>query len=231
MELWTAFLLGLGGSLHCVGMCGPLALALPGGRDGVLRFAFGRLCYNGGRIITYALLGGVIGMVGGFFGLAGVQQYLSVGLGITLLLSAILWLSRRNPLVLELPFGAGIIALKGKLGGLLVRDRRGGLLLIGLLNGLLPCGLVYMGLVASLATGGLWQGMAYMAVFGAGTLPLMLATVFVGRVVRPRQWQGLRQAAPFGLALLGVLLVLRGLSLDIPFVSPILQEALAGHHH
>ncbi len=68
----------------------------------------------------------------------------------------------------------------------LIRDRRGGLLLIGLLNGLLPCGLVYMGLVASLATGGVWQGMAYMAVFGAGTLPLMLATVLVGRVVRPR---------------------------------------------
>ncbi len=68
----------------------------------------------------------------------------------------------------------------------LIRDRRGGLLLIGLLNGLLPCGLVYMGLVASLATGGAWQGMAYMAVFGAGTLPLMLATVLVGRVVRPR---------------------------------------------
>ena len=230
MELWTAFLLGLGGSLHCVGMCGPLALALPGGRDGLWRFAAKRLLYNGGRVITYALLGGFFGLLGDLFGLAGLQQALSIGLGVGLLLSAALWLSRKRPMVLKLPFTAAVVALKNRLGGLLRQERRGGLLYIGLLNGLLPCGLVYMALAGSLASGGLWHGMVYMAVFGAGTMPLMLATVFVGRVLRPQRWQVLREWAPVGLALLGALLILRGLALDIPFVSPLLQQGMTAHH-
>lgn len=230
MELWTAFLLGLGGSLHCVGMCGPLALALPGGRAGVLQFALGRLLYNGGRIVTYALLGGFFGLAGGVLGLAGLQQALSVVLGIGLLVSAGLWFARRRLVVVQLPFNSLVAVLKGKLGGLLRRERRGGLVLIGLLNGLLPCGLVYMGLMGSLATAGAWRGMVYMAVFGAGTLPLMLATVAIGRIVQPQRWLALRQLVPVGLALLGVLLVLRGLALDIPFVSPLLLEGAGSHH-
>ncbi len=158
------------------------------------------------------------------------QQVLSIGLGIGLLLSAAMWYSRRKPFILQLSYTSGVVTLKNKLGGLLYRNQRGGLFLIGLLNGLLPCGLVYMGLMASLATDGAWRGMTYMAIFGAGTLPLMLLALLVGRVVQPLRWRVLQPLAPVGLALLGVLLVLRGLALDIPFVSPLLHAGAMGHH-
>jgi hypothetical protein len=230
MELWTAFALGLGGSLHCVGMCGPLALALPGGRGGTWGFAVGRLLYNGGRIVTYAALGGLFGLLGGFLHWGGMQQALSVVLGIGLLLSGLWWLVRWPVFTSVITTAMGVAALKRALGGLLQQNTRYALLLIGMVNGLLPCGLVCFALAGSLAAGGPLRGMAYMAVFGSATLPLMLAIVLMGRLVRPERWRFLRQFAPMGMVLLGILLVLRGLALDIPFVSPILQGDMARHH-
>ncbi|MDX1641349.1 MAG: sulfite exporter TauE/SafE family protein, partial [Balneolaceae bacterium] len=64
MELWTGFTLGLLGSFHCIGMCGPIALAIPGHNSSAgASFLRGTL-YNSGRIITYALIGSVFGILG-----------------------------------------------------------------------------------------------------------------------------------------------------------------------
>ncbi|HLH54850.1 MAG TPA: sulfite exporter TauE/SafE family protein, partial [Verrucomicrobiae bacterium] len=88
-----ALILGLAGSLHCAGMCGPLALALPAGAGSSSGFLAGRLAYNGGRIMTYCALGLMFGLVGHSLVLAGVQRWTSIGLG--LLLMAGLFSSRQ----------------------------------------------------------------------------------------------------------------------------------------
>src|ERR1035441_277600 len=86
MDLWTAFLLGLVGSLHCAGMCGPLALALPAAGNTTAGYLLGRVAYNTGRIITYCLLGIVFGLAGWTFLLAGLQRWTSIALGAAALL-------------------------------------------------------------------------------------------------------------------------------------------------
>ena len=91
--LWTAFMLGFVGSLHCAGMCGPLAMAVPvvgTGRGGIV---FSRLIYNLGRVATYATMGLLIGLLGQAFALAGVQRWISLTAG-ALILAGVLVSSR-----------------------------------------------------------------------------------------------------------------------------------------
>src|SRR5262245_33676687 len=140
MEYWTAFILGLVGSLHCAGMCGPLALALPSPSHGTPGFIAGRLAYNFGRLITYSLLGMVFGVAGHALWLAGVQRWTSIILGLVLLAGLIM--SRR--VALALPFARLVERLKLPMSTLLRRRSLPALTLLGLLNGLLPCGLVYV---------------------------------------------------------------------------------------
>ena len=230
MEIWTAFLIGLGGSFHCVGMCGPLALALPGGGAYSLHLVTGRLLYNAGRVVTYALLGGIFGLVGRMVQMAGLQQTLSILLGAAIILSGLAPLFGRRVALPGAFLGRGVEALKASLSRLFQSRNRTSLLFIGLLNGLLPCGFVYLGLAGSLTTGSVAGGMAYMALFGLGTVPLMLAVSLSGHLVSVdvRQWA--RRLLPVGMLVLGTLFVLRGLGLGIPYVSPILGGDMAGHH-
>jgi len=106
MEPWTAFILGLAGSLHCAGMCGPLALAMPRTGSTAVTFALGRLSYNAGRVLTYILLGIVAGSIGGTLVLAGVTRWLSIGAGGLMVVAALV--STRGGFdswILKLPFG------------------------------------------------------------------------------------------------------------------------------
>ncbi len=89
MEVWTGFVVGLLGSLHCVGMCGPIVAALPQGEGGKLSFLYGRLLYNCGRVITYALIGLVFGLIGKTIFMAGYQQGLSIAIGVVIILAVI----------------------------------------------------------------------------------------------------------------------------------------------
>ena len=216
MELWTAFLLGLVGSLHCVAMCGPLVLALPTvGHTGV-SFAVGRAAYNFGRILTYGLLGVVLGALGRTLALAGVQRWVSLGAGVVVLggwLASSRW---ARPSIATHFVGW----LKAAFAQRLRRRSLAAMLTLGLLNGLLPCGLVYAASAGAVATGGFVSALSYMLVFGVGTLPMMISLGFVGRrfhdalrVYQPR-------LVPICLVLLGMLLIARGLSLGIPYLSP-----------
>jgi uncharacterized protein len=216
MELWTAFILGLAGSLHCAGMCGPLALALPpvGGMSG--GFAAGRCAYNLGRVLTYCVLGLVFGLVGRTLLLAGVQRWVSIGLGVVLVTG--LFGSRR--LSGWFPVARLVEELKSRMSVLLRRRSILALGLLGLLNGLLPCGLVYVACAGATATGGLGTGAAYMAVFGLGTVPMMLGISLSGNLVPVSFRLKLRKVVPVSVFLLATLLILRGLSLGIPYVSP-----------
>jgi hypothetical protein len=227
MELWTAFMLGLVGSLHCAGMCGPLALALPAGEGRAVNHFVGRLAYNLGRLVTYCALGVVFGLIGKTLLLAGIQRWLSISLGV-LLLSG-LFLSRR--LALWRPVTAVVDRVKHAMGFLLRRRSADGLLVLGLLNGLLPCGLVYVACAGATATGDLFQGALYMLAFGVGTVPMMLAISLSGRLVPFSLRLKLLKAVPVAVFLLASLLILRGMELGIPYVSPVLASETPGCCH
>lgn len=216
MDSWTALLLGLLGSLHCAGMCGPLALALPTTGARPRDFVAGRLAYNLGRIVTYCLLGLVFGLVGQSLVLAGVQRWASIGLGVALLLG--LFGSRR--LAPALALTRLVDRLKSGMAGLLRRRSIAALGVLGLLNGLLPCGLVYAACAGAVATGSLVSGARYMALFGVGTVPMMLAIGLSGKLLPVSRRLKLVRVVPAAVCLLAALLILRGLSLGIPYLSP-----------
>lgn len=216
MDYWTAFVLGLVGSLHCAGMCGPLALALPGAGASPARFAAGRLAYNLGRIVTYCAIGLVFGLFGKTLLLAGIQRWVSISLGVILI--AGLFASRK--LALWKPVTWLVNNLKARMSQLLRQRSLVSVGLLGLLNGLLPCGLVYVAAAGATATGTILNGAIYMAAFGAGTLPMMLA-IGLGGKLAPISWRlKLRGAIPISVFLLGTLLILRGMALGIPYLSP-----------
>lgn len=215
MELWAAFTLGLVGSLHCAGMCGPLALALPVAGNTRFHFITGRLFYNGGRILTYCVIGAVFGLVGKSLALAGFQKWVSLTAGILIL--AGLALSTR--LGTALPVTRAVVWLKAQLGQRLRQPGFRSLFLLGMLNGLLPCGLVYVAATAAAATS--HGSLLFMASFGLGTLPVMLGLALAGQKLRSLFNFKLQKLVPISVAVLGVLLVLRGMELGIPYISPV----------
>lgn len=215
MDLASAFILGLFGSLHCAGMCGPLALALPRAERNRGLLA-GRLFYNAGRLVTYALIGIIFGVVGQSLVLAGVQRWASIALGVVLLagLFASRRLARLNPMLRVVQW------LKTRMGMLLSKRSLTALGMLGMLNGLLPCGLVYVAAAGATVTGSALAGAGYMAAFGAGTVPMMLAISLSGSIVPVQLRLKLLNVVPFAVFALASLLILRGLSLGIPYISP-----------
>jgi sulfite exporter TauE/SafE len=219
MEFTTALVLGLVGSLHCAGMCGPLALALPPAGKTATGHAAGRLAYNGGRIVTYCALGLLFGLLGKTLLLAGVQRWLSIALGVALLVG--LFASRQ--LALWRPMASLVERVKARMSFLLRRRSWAALFGLGLLNGLLPCGLVYVAGAGATATGSLVHGAIYMAAFGFGTIPMMLALSLSGRLIPFSLRLRLLKVVPVAVFLLASLLILRGMGLGIPYVSPTLS--------
>ncbi len=220
MVYLSALTLGLIGSFHCVGMCGPIALAIPLKTSSWLARITGGLIYNIGRAITYALMGIVFGLLGRGLVMSGFQQWVSVIMGAIMILSVI------TPSLYKNRFNAekGIFSFVGKvklsLGKLFTQRSYGSLFLIGLLNGLLPCGLVYVAIAAAIATGSSVGGGLFMFIFGLGTLPMMLAISLIGNLITLELRKKITRLIPYAIVFIGILFVLRGLSLGIPFLSP-----------
>ncbi len=226
MELWTAFVLGLAGSAHCAGMCGPLALALPRGAGaGWWPHLTGRLAYNLGRVGTYGLLGLVFGWLGRSLAMVGVQRWVSIGLGAAFLVGAVLSRGPRLPW----PNLMAWPAVRRLFGRLLRTPGVAALTLLGGLNGLLPCGLVYAAGAGAALSGGVLAGVEYMAVFGLGTVPMMLGLALAGGVLQMPLRARLQKAIPVCLGLMGVWLIVRGLGLGIPYLSPDLRQPSCCH--
>ena len=216
MDFSVAFFLGLLGSLHCAAMCGPLMLALPGRAAGAGRFVAGRIIYQLGRVLTYCLLGVMAGLIGKSLFLAGLQRWLSMALGVAVLVGFLV----SKKIALAAPVVRLVAILKTAMSAQLRRRNFSALALLGMLNGLLPCGLVYVAMAGAVARGTLREGMFYMAVFGLGTLPTMLGISLSGKLFPLPLRLKLRRAIPFGVCLLAGLLILRGMALGIPYVSP-----------
>lgn len=216
MEFWTAFLLGLVGSAHCAGMCGPLALALPTTGNTHATFLIGRVLYNSGRLATYATLGAIFGLIGQSFALAGFQRWISLAAGAAILLG----LLASSRFALGLPAITAVGWLKSSFGKLLQQRSLTSVFLLGLLNGLLPCGLVYAAAAGATATGHFLDGALAMLAFGLGTVPMMLGFSLAGPRLHTTFRFRLQRFIPASLAIVGALLILRGLALGIPYLSP-----------
>jgi sulfite exporter TauE/SafE len=226
--MWQAavagILLGLVSSFHCVGMCGPLALALPVHHLQKMQQALAVLLYNVGRVITYSLLGGLFGWLGRRIYIAGFQQWFSITMGIVILVLAFLFyfLNRSFSPAWLRGFHNSIQRVMGKL---LQSPRLHHYFLLGMANGLLPCGMVYLAIAGALSTTGISESVLFMAAFGAGTLPAMLILSFFGVHLKLSLRRQIKKAVPYIVAGMAVLLILRGMNLGIPFVSPVMANA------
>lgn len=219
----AALSMGMLGSFHCVGMCGPLALSLPLSDNSSWSKFSGAFLYNAGRVVTYSAFGLVFGAVGKSVALFGYQQWLSLLLGVLIIVFILLPKKTKaiNNSNLVMSFFEKI---RAALGQLFFKKNYSSLFSIGLLNGLLPCGLVYMAAAGAVATGDMVNSVLFMAFFGLGTLPVMWSVAFFGNYVSIGLRQKIRKAYPYMMALMACLLILRGLGLGIPYVSPAVNQ-------
>jgi len=216
----AGFSLGMVGSLHCVGMCGPLAIALPVQHLTAVKKFVSLLIYQLGRIVTYAALGLLFGSLGRGLYLAGLQQWLSVGLGIFILISALVYFLRKR--TVHLIFLNRFYSMIQLVIGKLLRSGKGvpAFFLMGMANGFLPCGMVYMAVAGAVSSVSITHSVIFMALFGAGTLPAMMMVGYFGQTIPMSMRTSMRKAVPYFIAVMGLILVLRGLNLGIPFISP-----------
>ena len=216
VDLSLALLMGLTGSLHCAGMCGPIVWVMPFQSFAGMKRWIAVLVYHFSRISVYALLGFILFSFRSLFH-PEIQQYISIGLGTLLLLAGFLSFFPTFATSMRLPWSGFVTRHLGRFIG---NPGLGTLALSGFLNGMLPCGLVYMALSLAVAAPAATDALLMMYVFGLGTMPvLILLTVLKGRISFLRG-TGLRKAVPVVMLVFGSLFVLRGLNLGIPYVSP-----------
>lgn len=217
----TGFLLGLGGSLHCIGMCGPIAIALPGPKLKTRwqKIASDKMAYQFGRVATYTMLGTIVGIGGCYIALAGYSKILSITSGLLMILALSAQLLWQRELISGRLVEKTIAPLKRALGILLKKHDTLTHFSIGLLNGLLPCGLVTAALIGSLGMGSIGSGAIFMFGFGLGTLPLMSMVALGGSQISCTLKRRLRFAAPaIGIAI-AVLFLLRGMSVKTSYAK------------
>ena len=218
--LWSAFILGLLGSFHCVGMCGPIAFMLPVDRTNSIKKVSQIATYHIGRLLAYATIGLFFGIIGKNLYIFGVQQQLSIIIGVLMIVVAVLPYKTINKYNASKPLHKLISKIKSKLGSALKRKSADTFLTIGFLNGFLPCGLVYMAVFGSLVSSSITEGILYMALFGLGTIPLMTTAIYLGKFLNATIKQRIQKAIPVFVVVIGVLFILRGLGLGIPYLSP-----------
>jgi sulfite exporter TauE/SafE len=220
--IWTALVIGFAGSLHCLGMCSPLAMAVTNMSPAII---LNRLLYNLGRILTYGLMGAVVSTIGMGFPLIRYQNLLSIVLGISLLA-----IGFAGGTALRIPFvskglGSFSVFLKGMFSRFLKKTGYGSTFLLGSLNGVLPCGLSFLALTYCLTLAGPADGFIFMIGFGIGTLPVMIGLTGIFYWVLNRFHLNVRTITTGMLMLSGVILIVRVFILHLPHANSI-QEGV-----
>ena len=215
------FLMGLIGSVHCIGMCGPLVMAIPISHQSNFQKWVSILLYHFGKISSYTVLGILLGLFGSSLPLFGLQENLSLVIGSIMLLYVLY--------VFVIKSKWGIPFLKSnilytliikKMGALFKSKNSSSFYLIGFLNGLLPCGMIYVALTSAIATQSVLQGGMIMAFFGLGTMPALIMVAIGGQYMDRTVRTKLQSLLPVFIFSMGILLILRGLNLGIPYLSP-----------
>lgn len=216
----SALVFGLLTGFHCIGMCGPIAVALPLKSDTRFSKFTSTTLYNLGRTITYAIMGMIFGFFGQSFAMAGFQKWVGIIMGSVMILYVIFPAIFKNKFNIE-TFGQQYTgALRSRLAKLFGKRSYSSLFVIGLLNGLLPCGPVYAAIAAAIATGSVIYGTAFMFLFGLGTIPIMMTLSLIGHKISTSLRKKLSKLIPVTIVIIGALFILRGLGLGIPFLSP-----------
>mgnify|MGYP003587153196 CR=1 FL=1 len=224
MDFITPLTIGIVGSLHCMGMCGPIVVALPLKNQNLFTRILGAILYNSGRVITYGVLGLLFGLLGRGIHMAGFQQWTSIILGIVMIVSVLFPFVFREKITVGNLLAGMAARLITRLKKLFASRSYRSLLLIGLLNGLLPCGLVYVAIAGAISSGSVVSGSLFMVLFGLGTIPLLLLAALASDAIGQRIRAKMQRAVPYFVFFLGVLFILRGMSLGIPFISPTAEK-------
>ncbi len=225
MELWTALFLGFAGSFHCVGMCGPIAMSIPRSSSRFFVLTSHAFIYNSGRILVYAALGLIFGLLGTQITIAGFQGWISILLGVGIVSAVIVnrfFKSRPKPISLE-KFNQRV----SKYYGLLLRkESLPALFGMGVLNGLLPCAFVYSGLAVAVLTESPSHSMMYMALFGLGTFPAMYFMYLAPSILSLDLRNSIRKLVPYLAFSLGLFLIARGIALQDLYLPRIIAESV-----
>ena len=218
--LYSALIFGLISSFHCIGMCGPIAMMLPVDHKNPTKKALQILTYQLGRLTAYSTLGLLFGLMGRGLFLAGMQQRMSIAVGVMMI--AIVLIPERifAKYNFSKPVYKLISKVKTSLGSQFKRKTPDALFTIGLLNGFLPCGLVYAALFGAIAMQNVGLGVTYMFLYGLGTIPLMSAVVYVSNFITVPFRNKLQKVIPIVTVIIGTLFILRGMGLGIAYVSP-----------
>lgn len=231
--LWSALIFGLLGSFHCVGMCGPIAFLLPLDRKSKRKRIAQLVSYHSGRILTYSLIGLVFGLVGKSLNLFGIQQQLSIIIGIGMIAMVVIPSRIFNRYNVSKPIYKAVAKVKSAMGAELKKKDPSTFFTIGFLNGLLPCGLVYIAVFGALASGGSLYGALYMILFGLGTIPLMTTVIYLGNFLKGQAKQRILKVIPVFVVIIGMLFILRGMGLGIKYISPpdsVAVETVSANH-
>jgi sulfite exporter TauE/SafE len=218
--LYTAFIFGLISSFHCVGMCGPIAMMLPLDRNNEAKKGTQILTYHIGKLSAYGILGLIFGLLGRSFYLAGLQQQLSIFVGILMIMVAVVPEKEFAKYNFSKPIYRIITKVKSSLGQQFKSKSYKSLFTIGLLNGFLPCGMVYVAIFGAIAMQSISMGIVYMLLFGLGTIPLLTAVIYISNLLSFSFRGNLQKMIPLVAVLIGMLFIIRGLGLDIPYLSP-----------
>lgn len=218
--LYSALIFGILGSFHCVGMCGPIAFMLPVSRDNSIKKFMQIFLYHFGRLLSYGLIGLTFGMLGESFNLFGIQQHLSIAAGILMIAVIVIPSKIFGKYNLSRPLYKVVGKIKSSLGTALKKKTPDTFFTIGFLNGFLPCGLVYMAIVGAIASGDILEGSIYMVLFGIGTIPLMTTAVYFSGMLNGIMRRKVQKVIPAFVIIVGLLFIVRGMGLDIPYLSP-----------
>lgn len=218
--VFAGFILGLLGSLHCIGMCGPIAMMLPVSKTNRTKKHLQIVLYHLGRIVTYSVLGTIFGLVGKGLFLTGLQQQLSIIIGVLMILLVVFPKISHTLTFKVSPVTTALNKLKLQLGLYLKKESYYAIFTIGFFNGFLPCGMVYLALVGAIAMESLFESTLYMFLYGLGTVPLLSVLIYVKDAFSNTFRNKLQKAIPVFVVVIGVLFIVRGLGLDIPYISP-----------
>jgi sulfite exporter TauE/SafE len=215
-------LLGLGmgfmGSMHCIGMCGPLVMSIhkSGGTNKpnpLYQFA-----YHIGKILSYVLIGILFGAMGQTFNLFLSQQKLSIAIGVSFILFFLFGKIKSTSFSSSLT--SKILTVTRFFSQLVEGKSILKMFFTGIGNGFLPCGFVYAAAVASIATGKILDSALFMIGFGIGTIPALTSVIYFFRLLPEKAKSLFNGIYNYLLIIVGILLILRGLNLGIPYISP-----------
>lgn len=218
--LFTALLFGLISSFHCIGMCGPIAMMIPVDHHNPSKKVIQILLYHLGRLTAYAMLGLFFGLLGKGLFLAGFQQQLSIAMGILMIVFVLVPEKKLAQYNFSRPIYKLIGKVKSHLGAQFKRKSFDALFTIGLLNGFLPCGMVYAALFGAIAMQNEVLSVAYMVLFGIGTIPMMSAVVLISNFITVPIRNRIQKLIPIMVIVIGCLFIVRGMGLNIPYISP-----------